>query len=101
MKLVRENVAKRIISENPLQITQACNSMEFLVFLKLKLSEELQELKETNYSDAMEYADVLEVLETLALQHGLTFEKLLEAKNIKLQTEGNLKRGMLFNNAKK
>jgi len=96
MKLVRENIAKRILAEDATQISQASDNTEFLMFLKLKLSEELDELRESNYSDVNEFADVLEVLETLAEQHGLSFSKILEAKHNKAQVEGDLKRGLIY-----
>ena len=101
MKLIRENIAKRIAQEDPQLVTQVCNKEEYLTFLKLKLSEELSELKETNYSDLSEYADVLEVLETLAEQNGLSFNKIIEAKNKKLHQEGDLRLGLIFKNNQK
>jgi predicted house-cleaning noncanonical NTP pyrophosphatase (MazG superfamily) len=98
MKLVRENVAKRIYKETPEKITQPCDQDEYNIFLKLKLSEELGELRDSKYADISEYADVLEVLHTMAISTGLDWNKILDRKDEKLRTEGSFSSGYIYKN---
>jgi predicted house-cleaning noncanonical NTP pyrophosphatase (MazG superfamily) len=96
MKLVRENVAKRIMNEDSKQISKIFDQDEFMTFLKLKLAEEIIELKNSDYKDLSEYADVLEVLDTIMFLNGTTFEAVLDVKERKTLTEGSLKEGYLW-----
>jgi len=98
MKLVRENIAKRIYSEDPSTITKPCNQDEYDLFLKLKLSEELDELKQSKYTDISEYADVLEVLHTLMNVSGISWEQVLEEKRRKANIEGSFSSGFIYKN---
>lgn len=96
MKIVRENVAKRIMNEDSKKISKVYDQEEFMTFLKLKLSEELIELRESDYKDLSEYADVLEVLETIMNLNGVRFQDALDAKERKSLAEGTLKEGYLY-----
>jgi|SRR5882672_5414682 len=96
MKLVRDRVADRIKSEDETKISVVCNNQEFFDFLKLKLAEELTELKNSKYSDPEEYADVLEVLETLMEIKGFDLYTILKIKHDKQAKEGSLRGGNIY-----
>jgi predicted house-cleaning noncanonical NTP pyrophosphatase (MazG superfamily) len=57
-------------------------------YLKLKLDEEIQELKDSDYKDLYEFADVLEVLYELARKAKFTPKDLEIARIVKLKERG-------------
>ena len=70
---------------------------EYYCFLQDKLHEELTELADSKFKDVDEYADVIEVLITLAEYHGVSKVD-IEARRIeKLYERGGFKKGLVLN----
>lgn len=82
MKLIRDKIkitdAETFVPDEPLG----------LALLHLKLEEELSELKESNFSDIEEYADVIEVLIALAGRRGIPENELFATRHKKLIEKG-------------
>ncbi len=65
-------------------------------FMKGKLHEEVSELTETDYKDLYEFADVLEVVFSLARKAGFTPKDLEIARIVKLKERGGLTNKILL-----
>ena len=64
-------------------------------YLKLKLDEEIQELKDSDYTDVNEFADVLEVLYSLGKKAKLTPKDIEIARSIKHKERGGFSNKIL------
>jgi len=62
--------------------------LEAYEYLKAKLHEEIDELIESDYKDPYEYADILEVLMTLARYNKVKWVSVKVARRIKLIEKG-------------
>ena len=94
-KLVRDNIPKIIKSNGENPITRILSEKEFQEELERKLYEEyLEVLKTKNSSERIEeLADMLEIIETLALLENKKLEDIIDvAKTKKLKRGGFSKR---------
>lgn len=93
MKLIRDRYEKII---EPECLSKVKSVSEYKLFLELKLQEELDELAETAFSDVEEFADVLEVLFTIAEANGVGENEILESRDIKRDAKGGFMKGLLL-----
>jgi len=92
-KLIRDSLAD-VIKHDKVRVFKDIEEYETL--LKNKLIEELDELKESEYTDVTEYADVFEVLETLAEYFGnITFADIREEQLLKVKERGGFTSGVV------
>ncbi|MCD6435386.1 MAG: hypothetical protein J7L15_03280 [Clostridiales bacterium] len=73
---------------------QVC-PVEAYEYLKEKLDEEIQELKDSEYKDIGEYADVIEVLMTLARHNRKKWLSIEVARKIKKKEKGGFSNKIL------
>jgi|TARA_Y100000310_G_scaffold133925_1_gene132908 predicted house-cleaning noncanonical NTP pyrophosphatase (MazG superfamily) len=93
-KLIRDSLAD-VIKHDKVRVFKDIEEYETL--LKNKLIEELDELKESEYTDVTEYADVFEVLETLAEYFGnITFADIREEQLLKVKERGGFTSGVVY-----
>lgn len=92
MKLIRDKYLQ-IIPLNELEIKGADYDIKYL---KEKLEEELNELKQSDFKDIKEYADVFEVLEELALRNNIPILQIMIEKIQKNKDKGRFKNGIFF-----
>ena len=81
-KLIRDNIGRRIKKDegHKIKIASECDMRRLL---EIKLAEELAELKESDFNDIFEYADVLTVLFAIARRKGITRLEILKAMDRK------------------
>ena len=91
-KLVRDKIPEIIQSEGKTCNTRSLDSEELVQELRNKLIEEVEEYLHDPSKD--ELADILEVVEGLALTHDLSFDDILQAKEIKRQSRGSFANGI-------
>lgn len=89
-KLVRDNIPEIIIKDRCKPITRILTDEEYKKELEIKLLEEYKEVLETKTSKERieELADMLEVIQSLAILENKTLEDVIETAKIK-----RLKRG--------
>lgn len=92
-KLVRDNY-KDIIPEKNLKVIKS--DEVYYEFLKEKLLEEINELQQTDYEDIYEFADVLEVLFSIAKFKGLSISDINQAKIKKFTEKGSFTERLLY-----
>ena len=80
MKLIRDDIPGM-----PDDAWDEVCPVEAYDYLKLKLTEEIDELIESDYKDKDEYADVIQVLKTLARYNNLEWSRIEVARKIKLK----------------
>lgn len=92
-KLVRDRIPKIIDNTGKKFSTRILDDSEYIIELKKKSFEELQEYVETNNNeDAIEeLADVLEIIHALAEYHGASMEKVEEVRKQKAEKRGGFK----------
>jgi len=91
-KLVRDKIPELIISSGNECKTRIMDDDEFEIELKKKLLEETKELIEASDEKVInEMADVLQVLISIAAQHNISLDKVIE-----YQIEKENKRGAFF-----
>lgn len=84
MKLIRDNYAT-IINPNCMVAVTEEEALELAI---AKIDEELQELKDSNFEDINEFADVFEILLSVAERKGFGFDQLWAAKSKKFFEKG-------------
>ncbi|MFS1512550.1 nucleoside triphosphate pyrophosphohydrolase [Chengkuizengella sp. SCS-71B] len=92
-KLVRDHIPN-IISNNEKQFQiRVLNKNEYFTELRLKLKEELDEYLNTNTNEHAieELADMLEVIYTLANEHGVPLDVLENTRKEKVRKRGGFK----------
>lgn len=89
-KLVRDNIPRIIKESGHVCSHHTLNASEFQKALENKLKEESQEFLET--LDPLELADILEVIEALALLQGVSWDDLLLKKENKQKINGGFKK---------
>lgn len=92
MKLIRDNYIAII----PLNELECYGKNYDIQHLKDKLDEEIQELKVSNFNDIEEYADVLEVLDELAIRNNISLDEIYKVKNKKNILKGQFKNGVFL-----
>ena len=85
-KLIRDHI-NGVDYKDPEIVEDVC-PVEAYSYLKAKLDEEIEELKDSNFKDPYEYADVLEVLMTLAKYNRVKWASVKVARRIKLTEKG-------------
>ncbi|MGN1328084.1 MAG: phosphoribosyl-ATP pyrophosphohydrolase [Eubacterium sp.] len=85
-KLVRDNIPDICIANNQKPKYKVLNDNEYKTALNKKLKEETKEYIKSN--DIEELADILEVVEAIAVAQGSTFEDVLKIKETKAKKNG-------------
>ena len=93
-KLVRDLIPNVITKTGKEFSTRILPEDEYIVELKKKLSEELQEYNEakTNEEAVEELADILELLHAAVKIHGSSVEKLEEVRKAKAEKRGGFEK---------
>ena len=89
-KLIRDH-----IPGIPEQMVEEVCPVDAYELLKAKLDEEMQELKDSDYKDIYEYADVLEVLHALAKYNKKKWQDIEIARKIKFKEKGGFSNKIL------
>lgn len=96
-KLIRDRIGEIIVKEGRTPVLRTLDKDEYIVELKKKLLEEVQEfLSAQNESVIEEMADVYEVLEHLQEVFGIDEEDLLVVKAKKAQIKGKFKKRLFL-----
>lgn len=92
-KLVRDRIPEIIAETGKNYSTRILDQEEFILELKKKSIEELDEYLNTNNDEKAieELADLLEVLHALAETHGVSIEKVEELRKQKAKKRGSFK----------
>ena len=98
MKLIRDKYID-IIPNHMLDLTFTNSSI--LPFAKNKIDEELNELKDTSYSDLSEFADVIEALINIARLQGISEKDITLARKEKANQRGLFSRNIVLIEDKK
>jgi len=97
-KLIRSKLIEVISVDEPDEIYITADGAEYEELLRDKLQEELIELLESDYKSIEEYADVMEVLYTMANYFGILSIEDIESERLKkLETKGNFIAGVVLN----
>ena len=91
MKLIRDDIPGM-----PDDAWKEVCPVEAYEYLKEKLTEEIQELIDSDYKDILEYADVIEVLKTLAYYNNIELSRIEVARKIKLYERGGFSNKILI-----
>lgn len=89
-KLVRDKIPQIIQKAKKKPVTKTLNQEEFIVELRKKSKEELQEYlsAQTNEEAIEELADILEIIHSLAKVHHSTFKEIESRRIQKLEQRG-------------
>ena len=93
-KLVRDKIPEIIIAAGKEPETRIARDSEFKELLKSKLLEEANEYIESN--DPEELADILEVLQTVALAHNMKWSEVEEMASKKRNERGGFSEGIVL-----
>ena len=97
-KLVRDKIPEIIESNNEEAIYRYLSDNEFKEYLKLKLSEELNEIlsSKNNIETLEEVADLLEVIKFYLKDYNYTLEDALNMCEIKNEKKGSFNKKILL-----
>lgn len=96
-KLVRDKIAEYLTTKGVQAKTRPVSSSVILPMLFAKLTEEAQEATEaTPERLPEELADILEVVEEIAVRSNIPWEKILELKRKKFEERGGFKDGVFL-----
>lgn len=97
-KLVRDKIPEIIESNNEEAIYRYLSDNEFKEYLKLKLSEELNEIlsSKNNIETLEEVADLLEVIKFYLKVHNYTLEDALNMCEVKNEKRGSFNKKILL-----
>lgn len=97
-KLVRDKIPEIVESNNEEAIYRYLSDNEFKEYLKLKLSEELNEIlsSKNNIETLEEVADLLEVIKFYLKVHNYTLEDALNMCEIKNEKKGSFNKKILL-----
>lgn len=93
-KLIRDKMAFNL---NPIELEHCDDREELIKLYTLKLSEEIEEIKNSNYKDIMEYADLIQVTLSLASINGFKFDDVMKAMEEKFNLKGGFTNLVLIN----
>lgn len=93
-KLIRDKL-ENLIDDSNLRIEEE-NEMQYY-FLERKLLEELNELEQSEYTDVYEYADVLEVLMSMAEFNGVDWKNVETTRRKKFEERGGFDKFLILN----
>lgn len=93
-KLIRDNIPQVIEKTNKQFSTRTLSTEEYMVEVKNKLNEELEEyqIASTNEEAVEELADILELIHAAAKIHGATIEQLEEVRRAKAEKRGGFEK---------
>lgn len=92
-KLVRDKIPEIIEGKNETPVTRILNDDEYKLELEKKLYEEYKEVIESSGEDRLfEFADMIEVIKSLALLSGKTLEDIIELANGKRNKRGGFEK---------
>lgn len=92
-KLIRDKLVDVIESERTYIVTNKETQFDYL---EKKLVEELNELTDSNYKDTEEFADVLEVLQSIASFNGVDWDVVLQRKKEKREMRGGFEKFIIL-----
>ena len=92
-KLIRDKYDKIIDDE---KLTTTDDTFKIFTLLKEKISEEIEELFQSNFNDVDEYADIIEVLYAMASFRGIPQKKIDTARLNKLLKLGGFKKRLIY-----
>ena len=84
-KLIRDKMAFNL---NPEELDYCLDKEELMGLYALKLKEEIEEIKNADYKDIMEYADLIQVALGLASLNGFKMEDVMKAMDEKYELKG-------------
>lgn len=84
-KLIRDRMAFHL---NPEELDYCLDKEELMGLYALKLQEEIEEIKGSDYKDIMEYADLMQVALGLANLNGFKMEDVMKAMEEKYELKG-------------
>ena len=93
-KLVRDKMGLIL---NPDELSHCDDKEELMNLYSLKLKEEIEEIKDSDYKDIMEYADLIQVTLGLASLNGYSFDDIIKAMNDKYELKGGFSNLVLTN----
>lgn len=88
-KLVRDNIPEIIRNNNETPIIKTLSNDEYLIELRAKLQEEVDEFLESN--DIAELADILEVVDALSTANNSSLNEVMDIKIQKAEKNGKFK----------
>lgn len=93
-KIVRDRIPEIIKKSGSNPVTEILDNDGAIIYLEKKLEEELEEYKGNRKLE--ELADILEVIDAIALKKGFSFEELLALKEDKRKARGGFKENILL-----
>lgn len=93
MKLIRDKYALIIDSQ---RLSTVKNDSEKFIFLSEKISEELEELADTAFTDVEEFADVIEVLYAMAAFKGIYKDEIEITRLKKFDEKGGFEKWLVL-----
>jgi predicted house-cleaning noncanonical NTP pyrophosphatase (MazG superfamily) len=93
-KLIRDKMAFIL---DPEELDNCDNKEELMGLYALKLREEIEEIKGSDYKDIMEYADLIQVALGLASLNGFKMEDVMKAMEDKYELKGGFSNLVLTN----
>lgn len=93
-KLVRDNIPEIIEADNITCLTEILSDEKYIEMLDEKLNEELLEYQESK--DIEELADMLEVMNTIVVARGYSFEELEKIRKDKATKRGGFDNKILL-----
>lgn len=93
-KLIRNKMALQL---NPDDLDYCLDREELIGLYTLKLREEIEEIKNSDYKDIMEYADLIQVTLSLASLNGFMMDDVMKAIDDKYELKGGFTNLVLTN----
>ena len=84
-KLIRDKIIEHL---RPEDWEIVFDESELNNLYALKIQEELNEIKESNHTDIMEFADLIQVAISFANENGFTFKEVMKAVESKKELKG-------------
>lgn len=94
LKLIRDNYEGIIDERSLFKIPKQDSSV--IPFIEKKIHEELLELKDSDWKDVNEYADIIEVILKMAYEHGVAEDEIETARIEKLRKRGAFKENLIY-----
>lgn len=91
-KLIRDKIALKLPSH---EIEETNDKDELNRLFCLKVEEELEEIKSSNYKDVTEFADLLQVVQDFAIANGILLKDLALVKFNKFHEKGGFSNKIL------
>lgn len=98
-KLVRDNIPEICIANNQKPKYRVLNDNEYKIALNKKLKEETKEYIRSN--DIEELADILEVVDAIAIAQGSTLDDVLKIKETKAKKNGRFEKKYYLESVRK